>query len=111
MDFFGVTVWTQSGMKVDPRQAPARRGVTTQHTAEDAVAPCGFVAAEEQTVGAIALSAAYRGLQRGLAALGDIRADSRFVLGRRRPRRGHHEIVHFEIRGVDGRLHREVTEV
>src|SRR5438128_10148847 len=102
MNLFSMSVRSQARMEIDPRKATPGCGVALQHVPKYAVAPRRRTAAEEQAIGPIALSSADSGLQRRLAALREIRADLRFVLGRGRPGRGHHELVHFEIGLVDG---------
>src|SRR5438477_10445003 len=111
MDLFPMSVRSQARMEIDPRKATAERGVSSQHVPKYAVAPRRRAAAEEQTIGPIALTSADSGLQGCLAALSEIRADLRFVFGRGRPGRGHHEIVHLEIGLVDGQRPGKIAEV
>src|SRR5947208_3319949 len=111
MYFLGVTVRSQSGMEVDPRESATGRRMTAQHVTKDAVAPRRLVTAVEQSIGAIALPARDGRLQSELSVRGDVRADPRFVLRRRRPDRGHDEVVHLGIGSVARRRTREIAEV
>src|SRR5947207_15351189 len=106
-----VAVRAQSGMEVDPRESATGGRMTAQHVAEHGVAPRRLVAAIEQSIGAIALPSADGHLQRGLPACCDVRADPRFVLRRRRPGRGHDEVVNLDIGSVTRRRMREIAEI